>query len=153
MRSSSGSIPRIGETPELIASTFQAEVGDFRCTTRTFAGCSDPSLMRALANMAAMGIPTIPGPITQILRSCQFLTLLFSIVSGINLTFCFLCCVYELPMPQFQVQKSPKLASEGLFRFQQLFHRCHVIHTSGPAFGREQGLAHEFVSASACPQM
>ena len=58
----------------LIASTFQAEVGDARWTTVTTAGESEPSLTRARASRAAMGIPTIPGPTTPIFRTCQRLS-------------------------------------------------------------------------------
>ena len=66
-RFTSGSIPPIGERPALIAPTFQPEVGELRWITVTVAGRSLPSVIRACASIAAIGIPTIPGPTTAIL--------------------------------------------------------------------------------------
>jgi hypothetical protein len=47
MSSSAGSRPPIGERPALMASIFQPEDGERRCTTVTRAGASLPSRMRA----------------------------------------------------------------------------------------------------------
>src|SRR6186713_2648773 len=60
-----GSTPPIGERPSLIASIFQPEVGELRCTTTTRGG-GDPSVAGDTERSAAMGIPTIPGPTTAI---------------------------------------------------------------------------------------
>ena len=66
MSSSAGSIPPMTDLPALMAGTFQPEVRELRCRTTTLAGVSEPSLMRALASRAAIGMPTIPGPMTAI---------------------------------------------------------------------------------------
>jgi hypothetical protein len=54
-----------------MASTFQPEWTELRWMTTTFAGSSDPILIFEFANILAIGIPTIPGPITPILRTAQ----------------------------------------------------------------------------------
>jgi hypothetical protein len=61
----------MGERPALMASTFQPEVGEARCTTMTPAGDGAPSVTRAWASSAAMGMPTMPGPMTPIFRTSQ----------------------------------------------------------------------------------
>src|SRR5690606_12039459 len=70
--------------PLLMAPTFHPEVGEFRWITVTVAGWSLPSRMRAWASMAAMGIPTMPGPTTAIFRTDQWVTRLAVSVSGIG---------------------------------------------------------------------
>ena len=72
IRSRSGSIPPMTDLPELMALTFQPDVGELRWTTSTRAGLSVPILIRALASMAAMGMPTMPGPMTAIFSIFQF---------------------------------------------------------------------------------
>jgi hypothetical protein len=54
-----------------MASTFQPDVAELRWTTTTFAGVSQPSRMPTCASIAAIGIPTIPGPTTPIFLICH----------------------------------------------------------------------------------
>jgi hypothetical protein len=77
-------MPPIGERPSLIAATFQPEVGEFRCTTTTFAGRRLPSAAGARASAAAIGIPTMPGPITAIFCTFQSKASGFRSDSGIR---------------------------------------------------------------------
>ena len=84
-RSRSGSTPPIGDRPALMASTFHPDDADARCTATTRAGSSAPSLMRAAASMAAIGIPTIPGPITPIFLTDHDSTRPPQMLSGIAL--------------------------------------------------------------------
>ena len=91
MRSSAGSTPPMGDLPELMASTFQPDVGELRWTTSTVAGSVPPSRMRACASSAAMGMPTMPGPTTAIFFTCQFAISLPFHVSGMQ---CILLRVY-----------------------------------------------------------
>ena len=48
------------------------------------AGVVEPSMMRACASIAAIGMPTIPGPTTAMFRTVQEVTLSFVSVSGIG---------------------------------------------------------------------
>src|SRR5262245_4481150 len=65
-RSRSGSLPPTGDRPALMASTFQPDDADGRCTTTTRGG-GEPSVPVAEARRAAIGMPTVPGPTTAIL--------------------------------------------------------------------------------------
>ena len=74
----------MGDRPALMAPTFQPEVGELRWITVTVAGWSLPSRIRAWASIAAIGIPTMPGPTTAMRRTDHSVTRWSVNVSGIG---------------------------------------------------------------------
>src|SRR5208282_2735628 len=100
-----------------------------------------------------MGIPTIPGPMTPILRTTQLRASRLSSLSGI-----FVCvgldrCVDKLPVPQFQIQKSPDSSAKRQFSVYKFVHKGYVENSTGSAMTREQSIFDKFVSFAPGPKV
>ena len=89
-------------------------------------------MMRAWASIAAIGMPTMPGPTTAILWTLQEVTLSLSSVSGIGLVGGSVG-VHELPVPQLEVEQTPQAAAKRLFMPKQLLDMCGVEDATLPA--------------------
>src|SRR5689334_19273186 len=168
-RSSPGSTPPMGDSPRLIASTFQPDVTESRCTTTTSGG-SCPRI-GALARSAAIGVPTMPGPITTIFLTCHSRP---SALSGICVIPGFdkgdLCRersrgrartgkqpgprpIDELSEPKLQTQQSPQAPAECALLAHELGDGAVIEQSAGPGGRRQEDVMEKITRWSAGPHM